>query len=250
VAGDNCAFGSYTINNVEDPSDGLDDDLLLGTIDITGGCAVNIGTSGTPIDMSAGKIVHRGTGTLYWASGASNPTGSVIIDSPAATAAVLSGTTYGTITCIRGGTNLSGITNDFDLAVGGTAVVDVASDCGSTACDLVVTGGTVTSHIDWAVITMRGGRVVHDTIAAVELNILGGTLAYNWRDLTDDAADTIDGNVYVGGGGVLDLTRDGLNVVIAGDLTLLAGGTVRCYENQLTVEGKIIPAGGQIVKIG
>ncbi len=173
----------------------------------------DIGTSGTPLLISADKVLHEGTGTLYYTDG-DGTTDHVIVNSTNRTdAAVFSGTSLSRITALRGKITLdSSLAALALLEVGyftsrssdANVVIETAAgaitdcymsggqvDCGAAVTNLYQSAGKfIQNEAAVSAITniyQFGGQCVYNTDQNITLaNILGGELDFsqNARQLT------------------------------------------------------------------
>jgi hypothetical protein len=254
--GDTAIFSSGSQSVTTAPGT-TDEDI---TLQIDRAFSGDFGSSGAEIVLRVNKCIHEGTGTLWLNSDAGTNEFSdvVIINSTNTTnAATLGGDEIARIYVRNGNVTISGgLVHDFELyVVGSGANVTVAAGAGGTAAtagaarglNLYQTAGIVTSNVVWDDAYVSGGVFTHDNAAISNLTCMGGTCHLNYRDT---GGAEVSGDVFVGGGGLIDLTNDVTGgFTISGDLGVCEGGTFRYYQGHLTVSGNTANAGGSFVAI-
>jgi len=237
---------AYAVVTPVAPDNNIDLDGIL----VAEGYSQNLGTSGTPLDIYADEVLHRGGGTIYYASGAGGTTDSFIVDSSQSgsggLAASLSGTAIAQITCLRGRTVIeSGLANAFGLTVSGAAYVEIEAGAGNDSQTLKVSGGQLTNDNAASSLIMTNGVCYQNTGTLGATQIRGGTLFLNHRSIVDGTA-IITSTVEISDGGTLDLTQRPKGLTITGPITLGRGGTIReAYAGQLSVTNGIKGGGGR-----
>lgn len=165
----------------------------------------DIGTSGAPLDISADKVIHQGSGCLYYKDGGGT-TDWLIVDSPNMTlAAKLTGTTISHIHVVSGAVKC-------DASLGAVALARIDQNAhvtweagAGTITALWMDGGVMTNS---AVVTtgiVTGGVLTKETEEIVTLWLGNGTVVYN--------APTTTGTIttaYVGARGKLNLLGNAL----------------------------------------
>ena len=154
------AGATQTIND-DLSAAGVDVDLLL----IEKGCGIDVGTSGTYLSIAADKVVHRGTGTLYYnsAQSAGEVTDVIIIDSDNETdAAYLSDDGTSSITQL--------------IAMGGAVTCTSAATNGLTKCNVCASDANLTVENGFGTVVdmwvSSGEAHIYETVT--RLHVTGG----------------------------------------------------------------------------
>jgi len=231
----------------------------LALLQVDQGYPGNIGASGTPLKIAATKVVHRGSGTLYFFSGmntatvASNleTTDWVLVDSDGG--AHIDGISITRITAIKGTITLAGslgvtvhtnqtaaLPADVEIAHRSNRSSDVqmTKNCASLASTgtMRIMGGYTETTGAVPVMQISGGIVKHANGSAITtLTMTGGYLQYN------STSTLVTAHVFAGA--VLDLSGNSLQKTIT-TLNVYSGGTVIMDTNLVTVTNKNIFAGG------
>lgn len=207
----------FPANNTVSVTSGLDQDgILLASLITQPGYTGDIGLSGTHLQISATRVLHEGSGRLYFTDTA-DPGSDLIINSP--NGAVISGANVGKIIVFRGNVTLDSSLSAIDALM--------VTYLGSQASDAVVTvqdsAGTITA------VLMNGGSI--DNGAQVTtLTMQSGT--FTQRPSTDKVV-----NIYQTGGS----TKYKDNTAPAG-LWKILGGMLDCSEVRLTAATKLVIA--------
>ena len=187
----------------------------------------NIGLTGNPLVIDSLKVLHRGSGTLYWK--AETDATRIRIDSPnLIAAAVLSGSSSGWRLAVKKGhvTCDDTVNNIRELRIMRDNAIVFVEKNGSTQIDSFVmtagfcennrgiTGDDGTGVTRQAVVS--GGLFVHQEGAVDFLRILGGNVEWNASELLGSA---------LVGSGVLDLTKTG-NAKQINELEIFPGADV------------------------
>lgn len=213
------------------------------------GCPIDIGTSGTGISIAADKVVHRGTGTLYYtaAQSASEVTDLIVLDSDNGTNALVlkddgtSSTTRlvnigGYATCSSAATN--GLTILDNHATDATTVVENGF---GTVADLFVSSGKVTVKTTATRIHCTGGVVYVENGGVGATCYVSGTgqLYYN-----SGTSGTI--KIYVTGNGFVDFSGNIYGTTIDTLHAVGPGAKVNEGDGQMTFTNKSILAGASV----
>lgn len=210
----------------------------------------DLGGSGNEIVLLADKIIHEGTGTLWWNSNTgTSKTDSIVVNSTNTTnAATIGGDEVEYITVNGGRVTISGsLSTDCNLIIGSSGIVDVTANGSLTASTLTMGGGICNSNIDWSSAVVSGGTFTQATTEVASLTCTGGTCYLNFRD---PSGSEITGDLIVQNTGVVDLTQNNAGgFLIDGSLFVTGGGTLRFFQGQLTVTGNIVTTGGNYIAI-
>lgn len=226
VADDNVFFSSTQTASATVNGDNAIAVDMPDLIHVGPGYSGQIGTAAEPWHLSTDKLVHEGSGTLYWKDGA-GPTLWVYIDSGASgLAASLGGDTMTRCSLIRGRVDLTSTLGTVaELAINPAATVDIQ---GGTMTRVMMSGGTVTNIGTITTLIMGGGSWInHAAAPAITTMYVGGssTLVYNNRTTITTA--------WVGSGATLDLSRDSRPLTITNGY--FAPGSKVLGGNNLTV---------------
>jgi len=200
----------------------------LDLVHIGKGFTADIGSSGSPLEVSADKVIHQGSGTLYYLDG-DGTTDWMVIDSVASgTAAVVAGTIT-QINAMRGlvqGT--SDLTGVAVLSVAPSAAVVIDAGAGTVAFLLVDGGSGICSAVVTSLV-MTSGKWTQEDEEIVTAHIAGGTVNYNSPASTGTLV-----TAYVGRQAIIDLTQ---NTKVKTITNLLAepGSDVRYHEDFTTI---------------
>jgi len=139
----------------------------------------DIGATGSPIEVSAAKVIHRGSGTLYFKDG-DDGTDEIIIDSPnTLLAAALDGAAITMISAIRGAVQGIGTLGAVAmLRVSHNAKVAWNAGAGAIA-KAICSGGVVTCSAVVTALLQAGGNWTQAIEEIVTWDGGGGTLVYN-----------------------------------------------------------------------
>jgi len=192
------------------------------------GSAVTIGSSGSPLEVSADKVIHQGSGTLHYLDG-SGVTDWMVVDSVASGTALVAGGTITRISALRGmvqGTSDLSAVSVLDIGPAGRCIIDASA---GTISLVIVDGG---SGICSAVVTdilMGSGKWTQEIEEIVTAKLMGGTLNYN-----SPATTGVLATAYVGRRATLDLMQ---NTKVKEITTLVAepGSQVRYHEDFTTI---------------
>ena len=157
--------------------------LLLGDVVIGEGYSGAIGSTGSPLTLSAGQIIHRGSGHLYFENGSTSDTSDVIIDTPSGMATIGAATAKNErIAILRAAqaTLTSTLTGLDDLFVANAPVTIQGSN---TIVDAdVATGAIVNCLAPITNLRMSGGSWTQNAAGSAIANMYigtGATVTYN-----------------------------------------------------------------------
>ena len=177
------ANNSVSVTSNQDGQGAVDLAALL----IQPGYVGNIGSSGTHLIISADRIVHEGSGTLFYTDGAGT-TDNVIVNAVGnAAAATFSGTSLTRIVVLGGKVTLDGsiaaVANlevSYVNAMQSDAEVIIENGAG-TITTLLMSGGIVSSSAVITTAYVSGGILIQVSTggAITTLYCLGGTVRYN-----------------------------------------------------------------------
>jgi hypothetical protein len=202
----------------------------------------NIGEPGNPLQVTATKVYHEGSGMLYYEDKSAGVTETpLLLISSRGGGAVLLGETYTNIIARAGKITIdSTVTDAFRLFVtqpshgrGHQPIVTVENGAGTALNQLHANGGITTLDAQFNTINMTGAADVTVTQAignpVSTVMLYGGFLQYDYR--LDAVVDVTTVRVF---GGILDLTQDARTVVFGDDLQLFPGGTIQAFQDQIT----------------
>jgi hypothetical protein len=197
----------------------------------------DIGSSGVPLYISTGELIHNGGGTLYFKAGDAKIDRTVIDASPSAAgtkSASLTGDAaaadYGEIQVVRGDVDIEGVTFTIDLLMvgavgsGSTIKLDVKAANGAIT-DMHVASGLVYLNRPVTRLTVAGGRVIIDNYKPTTVYQTGGVVEYKTPTSVGDIT------TYYLKGGFLDLTQ---SYWPKGITTLIVDGSARYLKDRNT----------------
>jgi len=240
ITGDDVIFPS---NNQVSVTSGLSQGAVdLASLVIHPGYGGDVGLTGTHLTISATKVLHEGTGTLFYTDGTGTTDRVIVNSTNKVNAATLSGSLLTRITVIRGKVTL-------DSALGAVSILessffasqssdaDVVIETGAgTITDLFMNGGQVDCGAAVTTLTQSAGKFIHNEAASgaiATINQTGGQLVYN-----DDGNITL-ANIM---GGELDFGQNARTLTIA-ELKVWPGARVINPTDRITVT-----AGGQLLE--
>jgi hypothetical protein len=189
VSNDEAMFDASSTVNVDA---GLDQSAVdLDALIVAKGCKINIGTSASPLIISADKVLHEGDGTLYYKDG-NGTTDLVIIKGTlqeGAGAAVLDGSSITRLVVAKGLVTIKGTAGSIgtltiawiDNVANDAKVVLETRSASQSITTLRMSGGSLDSDWEIAALYLTEGRVFHDSAAGNAIqNIyqLGGSVQY------------------------------------------------------------------------
>lgn len=213
---------------------GVDQDLIW----IQEGFSPDIGANGSELFTSADKLIHEGSGALWFKAGDAL-CDEVIINTQAATSGITNATLIGTdttdydkITILRGrvtlGANLSSDLTRLTIGRRTNPLSDafVTMGAGSVVPTLLQYAGTLNNESAITTAYLTNGTLTQDTATITTVYMTGGTLLYLFGGTIAEV------NVY---GGLFDPTRSGRQKTIT--VLNMFGGNYA--DNALTTYGTI-----------
>jgi len=194
----------------------------LARIEISPEYTGDIGSTGSPLQIDATVVLHRGTGTLYL-KGDGGGIGVQVDSTNLVDALVLSGTSTLLTLDVKKGhatvdntvTNLGGV-----RVIGDKAIVIIEANGAEKITSIIQQAGFCENNRPLsdaaAIAIVNGGVFVHENGAVTQLHVQGGTCEWN-------AVETL--TLGLVGRGLLDFTRSG-NVKTVSALVILPGAEV------------------------
>ncbi|MHC4621804.1 MAG: hypothetical protein ACYTEQ_29030 [Planctomycetota bacterium] len=220
----------------------------VGDLRIAPGMRFGVGTSGSPLIISADLLVHEGDGTLYFQDGGDvRYTTHCIINSPNGTlAAYLNGNTITNITVVAGAvtcaSTLGSTAKPSRIIVGSAASpypANVTVDCTMAASGTIFQlSGVITANDDIPLVYQMGGEYYQKLGTGGTIYLKGGRYCY----MVPSASGTLTA-AYVYPGGVLDCTKVPVPQVIT-DIYLWPDGTFIRDPDLTVVTNDVTPIGG------
>lgn len=224
--------------------------VVLGLLQIDEGYSGDIGGSGSPLIISATKLVHQGSGVLWFEDDVATP--HIIIDAPQPTsqvAANIDGTDIGRITCMRGKTvisaNITAAPDILECGFAGNLSSDVELVVTAEAPTmplLLVFGGRVTANSEVTQVIQGAGTLIKELTDIITLYLMGGLCVYNVEDVAATPFNFFTAYVEAG---TLDFTRVSKTTGVE-NLTVYPRGTVLRNEDLVTITNKY-ELGGRII---
>lgn len=233
----------FPANNTVSVTSGLDQDGVgLDAIIIQPGYVGDLGLSGTHLQISAARVLHEGSGRLYFTD-TDDPGSDLIINSP--NGAVISGADVGKVIVFRGNVTLDSSLSAIDalmvtyLASQASDAVVTIQDSAGTITAVLMNGGTVDNGAQITTLTMQSGTFTQraSTDKVVNIYQTGGSTKY--KDNTPPAG------LWKILGGMLDCSEVRLTAatkLVIADLEVWPGATAILPEDLVTVT-----AGGKLL---
>ena len=208
--------------------------LLLPEVMVNEGYTGDIGTSGSPFEVSATKFTFRGTGKLFLKQGSTSDTADLILDAPSSPLMQIGANTalFAKISALNGRVTLdSTLTGTTDLFVGAGAIVNIEGANAITGVYVQTGGQIVACNVPITTLYMMGGSMMQNrdggTITTV---IMGGDARLDYQ------AATAPTTVTVGGSAVLDFTKDGREKTVA-SARVFQGGRIKKSHGLIITAG-------------
>ncbi len=196
------------VNSVVSVTSGLNQTGVdLARLDTAPAYTGDIGSPGSPLQIDATVVLHRGTGTLHL-KGDGGGIGVQVDSTNLIDAAVLSGTSSswtldvkkGHVTCDDTVAGLGGV-----RALGDKAIIVIEANGAQTITQIMVQAGFCQNSRPLsaasAIVLVNGGVYIHEDGAVTQLHVQGGVCEWN-------AGETL--TIAVVGRGLLDFTRSGI----------------------------------------
>ena len=199
IANDEMLFPDGNVHSVTSDLTGLaiDADEIITDPGYSG----NIGSSGSPMVISADRVYVRGSGEFWYQDKATTTTDFCVVDAAMPTTVVnLSGDTITDVVALRGALTLAGTVTNLNAGYHSNPSGDLTCivESGATLTSVAQSGGNVTCDTAVTRWDMTGGRATQDTATVTTLNLMGGRMVYKHDTLT---------TVRVHAGAILDLTK-------------------------------------------